>query len=44
MSNYLDFISTELITSVIVVILGILIYFFLKGIINKILNKKKYVI
>ena len=39
----MDIISKELITSIIVVILGILIYFLLKGIINKILDKRKYV-
>ena len=39
----MEYISTELITSAIVVILGILIYFLLKSIINKILDKKKYV-
>ena len=43
MKEHMDFISTELITSVIVVILGILIYFLLKSIINKILDKRKYV-
>ena len=43
MVEKMDFISTELITSGIVVILGILIYFLLKGVINKILDKRKYV-
>lgn len=38
-----DVISTELIVSIIIVILGILIYFLLKNIINKILDKRKYV-
>ena len=43
MEKHMDIISLELITSVIVVILGILIYFLLKSIINKILDKRKYV-
>ena len=38
-----DIISTELIVSLIIVILGFLIYFLLKCLINKILDKRKYV-
>lgn len=38
-----NFLSKEFITSVIVVILGILIYFLLKNIINQIIDKRKYV-
>ena len=38
-----DIISTELITSIIIVILGFLIYFLLKCLINKLLDKRKYV-
>lgn len=38
-----NIISKELITSIIVIILGILIYFLIKSIINRIIDKRKYV-